>query len=297
MSSFFYIIKSLYVFLLLIIILLLKIKRKITRFPEDVFYFNRTFIESHRGLNREIFQNTFQSFKKAIDYNLESIEADVWLTKDNIAVLHHGYGEFGNIEGYFDHPGNITNLTYNELTKFRTIQDNLIIARLTDVMKLAKNKIFMNLEIKDPRIDIVFPHIIALIEEYEFFDQITLSSFNHKYYLKVQEYNKNNGQNIIFGFIYGKYAQYEFDYSKPGNTLNIYWADATKAVCENAHRNNMGVLVWFDMIDVETKEIYKQLIENGADIICCNDPLLAKKYLKYYNMKKIAKNGIKYILD
>ena len=227
-----------------------------------------------------------QAFSKAIDYNFESIEADVWLTKDNVAVLHHGQGENGDLEGYYVQPGNVTQLTFDELSIYRTVKYGLKMPKLIDVLKLAKNKIFLNLEIKDRRVDLVFTHIMKLIEEYNFFNQITLSSFNHEYYKKVQEYNKNNNKNIIFGFIYSKYDQFSFDYNKPGNSLNIYWADATKTVCDRAHQNNMAVLAWFDMGDTENIEIFRQLIENGVDVICCNNPLLARKYLRYYKKQK-----------
>lgn len=282
----FYIIKSIYVFLIIIILLLFKV-RKLTRRPEDLFFFNKTYIESHRGMNKEIFQNTIKSYSRAIDYKLDSLEIDVWLTKDNVPVLHHGYGEFGELYGYYDKPGNITNLTWDELSTYRTIKDRLKMPKLSEAMKLAKNKILINLEIKDRRVDLVFPHIVKLIEEYDFFNQIILSSFHHEYYPKIEEYNKKNNKNIIFGFIYPKYSRYRFDYTKPGNILSIYWADATKTILDTAHKNNMAVLAWFDMIDKETKEIYKQLIENGIDTICSNDPLLARKYLRYYKMKNI----------
>ena len=59
-----------------------------------------------------------------------------------------------------------------------------------------------------------------------------------------------------------------------------------KTVCNRAHTNNMAALAWFDMVDTETTEIHKELIEYGVDIICCNDPLLARKYLRYYKIKK-----------
>ena len=227
-----------------------------------------------------------QAFSKAIDYNFQSIEADVWLTKDNVAVLHHGFGKNGGLEGYYNRPGKVTQLTYEELSSYRTIKYGLKMPKLIDVFKLTKNIIFMNLELKGPRVELVFPHIMKLIEEYNYFNQITISSFNHEYYKKIQEYNKNNSRNIIFGFIYKKYELLKFDYNKPGNSLNIYWADATKTVCDRAHSNNMAVLAWFDIEDGETTEIYKQLIENGVDIICCNDPLLARKYIRYYETKK-----------
>ena len=80
--------KSIYVIIIMIINRTIN-KRKVTRRPRDIFYFNKTFVECHRGMNRLVFQNTLESFKKAIDYNLETIETDVWLIKDNVAVLHH----------------------------------------------------------------------------------------------------------------------------------------------------------------------------------------------------------------
>jgi len=63
--------------------------------------------------------------------------------------------------------------------------------RLEEKMELTKDKIFMNLEIKDLIIDKVFLEIVKLIENMITFDQISLSSIYHNYSLKVKEYNKN----------------------------------------------------------------------------------------------------------
>ena len=64
--------------------------------------------------------------------------------------------------------------------------------------------------------------------------------------------------------------------------MNIYWTDATKEVCDKAHANGMAIQSWFNMGEEENTKIYKQLIENGADIICTNVPLLAKIYRDNY---------------
>ena len=61
---------------------------------------------------------------------------------------------------------------------------------LKEVIRLTKNKIFLNLEIKDPRVDLLWPHLIRLIEKYNYFDQISFSSFYYDYYNKTSEYNK-----------------------------------------------------------------------------------------------------------
>ena len=80
--------------------------------------------------------------------------------------------------------------------------------------------------------------------------------------------------------MYDKYEIINFDYTKKGCTLNIYWKDATKEVCNKAHKNGMAIITWIDMLDNENCEIYKQLIENGVDAICCNNPKMAKDCLK-----------------
>ena len=157
--------------------------------------------------------------------------------------------------------------------------------RLIDVLELTKKKIFMNLEIKDPRADLVFPYIIQLIEEYNYFDQFAISSFHYEYYDLIEEYNKNHENKIIFGFLYHKNEKDNFDFTKKGHTLNIYWGNVTKEVCKLAHENGMAVMAWFNMDDEETTQRYQQLIENGVDSIICNVPLLARKFRdNYYSL-------------
>ena len=69
-----------------------------------------------------------------------------------------------------------------------------------------------------------------------------------------------------------------YDFSKKGHTLNIYCNNITKDICDNAHNNGMAVIGWFGIRDDDKLENYKQLINNGVDVICCNYPLIAKKY-------------------
>ena len=145
---------------------------KIKRYQQDIFSSHKVFIESHGGSN-----NTIESFSKAIEDNIESLEADVWLTKDNILVLIHA-DSHRKIDNYLNQKGNVKELKWDKLSKLRTKKDK------EDLLKLAKNKMFINLEIKDPRVNIVFPYIIKLIEKYDFYDQIT--SFYQKYFKKIE---------------------------------------------------------------------------------------------------------------
>ena len=85
------------------------------RYPQDVFFHRKTFIEAHRGMNREIYQNTIESFKKAIQYKIDCLETDIWLTKYNVLVLVHGGGQIGDLHNYVGVPGSIMDYTYDEI--------------------------------------------------------------------------------------------------------------------------------------------------------------------------------------
>ena len=269
----------------LIIFFTLNLKKSEARRSNDIFSHHKTYIEAHRGVNREFFENTMEAFKKAIEYQLDSIETDVWLTKDNVLVLLHGNSREGSLFKYYDHPGNVIYLTWAELSTYKTIKDNLTMPRLSDLMEISKNKIFINLEIKDKRIDLVFPHLMKLIQKYNFFNQILLSSPFYEYYNKIQEFNKKHHKKIMFGFVYDMNSMNLFDYSKKGNTLNIYWKDATKEVCDKAHKNRMAIIAWIDIFEEDNNDMYKKLVENGVDVICCNNPKLLKSYLEKYYQK------------
>ena len=256
----------------------------------DLFDNNKTIVESHRGINREIFENTLESFARAINYGIDSIETDVWLSKDNVLVIYHGWGEFGQLQNLYDHSGNIIETNWKDLSYYKTLADGLNMPTLKDVMELTKDKIFLNLEIKDPRVNLIWPFLVELIEKYKYYDQIALSSFFFDYYNKTKEYNRKFNRNIPFGFLYHRNNSQEFIVDKTGNCLNVYWTDATKSLCDRAHKNGMAVLVWFEMLDEENFSVYKWLIDNGVNVICSNEPMLAKKYVKEYYNKFYKKN-------
>ncbi len=144
--------KAKYLFLIINIIYIVnmhnifkfQIKNKNLRHPQDIFSPHKTFIEAHCGFNREIFQNTLESFSKAIEYGIDSLETDVWLSKDNVLVLVHA-NKTGGLFNYYNHNGSVIDLTWNELSTLRTVKDNLKMPRLIDLFKLAKNKIYIDL--------------------------------------------------------------------------------------------------------------------------------------------------------
>ena len=257
---------------------------KLNRYSFEIFKKgHRTYIEAHRGVNKEFPQNTIKAFKRAIEYNLDGIELDIWLSQDLIPVILHG-GSDGELEDFTDHKGYITELYLEEIKKIKTVPGNEPIPTLEEVFILCKNIIFINIEIKDNRIDKVFPILIQLIEKYEMQNQIQISSFRHEYYDKIKEYNEKHEKKIEFGFLYPVNSIMRFwyfinyNYDNEYCTLNIINSDITEDMIKKAHEGNMRIMAWFKMGEEENYDIYSHLFALGVDSICSNNPLLLKEF-------------------
>ena len=250
---------------------------------------HKIFIEGHRGVNRKVFENTIDSFKEAIKCNLDSIELDIWLTKDKIPIVIHSgfkgilFPYLKNV-GFFDFP---SDYSFKEISKLEMKDTTQKIPSLKEVLDLCKNKIFINIELKDTNINETFNQVINLIEEKKMINQIAISSFNIEYYDLISKYNSLNEEKIEFGRIFNPLwipFLFWYNFEIKNISLNLYHKDITKEIVDLAHKNNNGVMAWFKLNDEENDEIYKGLFDCGIDVICCNEPEKAKDYRdnKYY---------------
>ena len=244
---------------------------------------HKIYIESHRGVNKEYEQNTLKAFNKAIEYKVDGIELDIWLTQDLVPIVLHG-GSEGELEEFTDHEGFVTEYYLKDLNNVKSKFGKEKIPTLEEVFILCKNKLFINIEIKDNRNDKVFPVLINLIEKYDIQNQIQISSFFHIYYFdNIKKYNEEHEKKIEFGFLYPpgilKYFYgFKYIFNIQNCTLNIFNQDITKEMCEKAHKNNMGIMAWFKMNDIENFDIYSNLYAIGVDVICSNYPKLLLEF-------------------
>jgi glycerophosphoryl diester phosphodiesterase len=246
------------------------------------------FIEGHRGMNRIKPQNTIISFKEAINHNLDSIELDIWLTKDLIPLVIHG-GQVGELEECTNGKGRVKDQTLSEILPVRTTDQDQPIPTLEEVLLLCKDKLFINIEIKDDRIETAFNKVIEVVEKHEMLNQIAISSFKHEYYDHIQRYNKSKGVQIEFGFLYERVGQpkfREYNYDVQDATLNIPQIDINADIVKKIREKHNGVFAWFTMTDEENENRYKYLLDIGVDVICCNYPDKAKVFRDKYYMTK-----------
>ncbi len=99
-------------------------------------------IIAHRGWhnNKNLIENTLQSFQTALDHNLYGIEFDVRWTKDLIPIVHHD----DDLNRLWDTDYDIADLTYEEVHKLAPM-----IPTLQKVIDEFGGKIHLLIELKE----------------------------------------------------------------------------------------------------------------------------------------------------
>jgi glycerophosphoryl diester phosphodiesterase len=240
------------------------------RFKEKI----KPFIEGHRGCNKEEDENTLAAFQKAIEHGCDSIEFDVWLTKDKIPVVIHGSKD-GNLKETTNGEGKIETFTFEEISKFFTIANNHKIPTLEEVFTLCKNKIFMNIEIKDKNFTLeCLEKVIELINCHGIKEQVALSTFEQHSWEHLKKIC--DCHSIESGYLYDNHdnrtIEIQYDITKQNATMNVWYGDITAEFVDKAHQNNIAVHCWFCLNDKEDEDTIMHLIKCEVDVICCNNP-------------------------
>ena len=246
---------------------------ELTRHSGDVLERKKIFIEGHRGVsNGQKNHNTKEAILNSIDKGIESIEIDAWLTKDKKVVIFHDLDKKiyscknKDYEGYITFMSQDCYLTYSQLQECKTKEGNYTIPLLEDIIDITKGKIFMNLELKGSNLDL-WAYVRELIEKYEYYDQISISSFNHDFYYMIEKYNNDYKRKIVFGFLY----LYSLDINYMENHQISLDADQIKIeTVTDAHNRGMTVGAYFLK---EPKDLdYYYLFEMGVDVIITDYP-------------------------
>ena len=278
----------------------------LTRHSGDVLKRKRIFIEAHRGVSKgQKNHNTKEAILDSINKTVEAIEIDAWLTRDKQVAIFHDLGEDiydcknTSINKAVTKTSKICDLSWSELEECITKEGGNKIPLLEEVMEITKGKIFMNLEIKDTR-DEIWDKIQELIEKYEYYDQISISSFHKDFYQKIEEYNTQYNRTIVFGFLIWdildiNIAEIFSNINKPNHqiSLNALFVKYNKELVKMAHENGMTVGVWFWNEPTE----HKKFFEIGVDVIITDYPILVAEQLEKFksdeNYLEGCKNSVK----
>ena len=151
-------------------------------------------IFAHRGYSAKYPENTLAAFQAAIDLQVDGIELDVHVSKDNQLVVIHDE----RVDRTTDGTGFVKDYTVEELKAldagswFSPLFAAQKIPTLAEVFELVKGTaIIVNVELKSD----IFPYptmveqVNAFIKYYELEKQVIISSFNHEALQQFKEIN------------------------------------------------------------------------------------------------------------
>lgn len=214
-------------------------------------------IIGHRGAFSEAPENTMLSFKTAVELGADMIEFDVRKCKSGEIVVIHD----AEVDRTSDGSGFVREMTLDELKKL-DFGDGEKIPTLEEVLKFAKNNIFLNIEIKEP--DIV-DKVVGQIETYDMVDEVIISSFYHNALVKAKELNP--GITTAPLFMHRPVSIANLASITQSEGLHPWFEYADKSFVNEAHKKNIFVNVW----TVDDEETMRKMVKIGVDGIITND--------------------------
>ena len=177
-------------------------------------------------------------------------------------------------------------MTFGEI-RSRTILSGSLVPSFEGVLRQARNKICVNVELKGQ--DLRSAEIVLkAIQEENMLDQVQFSSFHWKYYEALKEAADRLQilQKLPFGFL----AETEdrlnegLFYAGSGNAITLKWnlllnhRELTLKMIEQAKQKGYVVKIFFPFSTPETLEIYTELEALGVETVITNEPSLCINY-------------------
>lgn len=162
-------------------------------------------ISAHRGNSSVAPENTLISFQKAIDVGADFFECDVKFTNDDSIVTFHDQTLNRTTNGY----GDISSYNYSVLknldagyqTKFGYLYYGEQIPTLREALILAKNKIKVEIEIKDFN---MADDVVSIINDLEMENQVLVISFKLSEIQRVKQLDSSIPVKYLVGTSWGQ---------------------------------------------------------------------------------------------
>ena len=249
-------------------------------------------IEGHRGYMSKAYENSLKGFQLAFDEGLAGIETDLWLTKDRVVVIAHGFSVRG-MEDMWDPIKkqficvNIVQENFSDIKHFKHSDKETELLTLEELFKNLgyQQKMYLNIEFKDTNPDVV-EESIKLIKKMEVTASIRFTSFHHQF-KALSEKSCDHFELTQYPFV--KLIRH-WDLFYNDDHLNSM-LEPNAIVCINilllikggerikkfikdlkAIGGSLNVYNITDLGDYESDELYQSLVDNGVDTFCCNHP-------------------------
>lgn len=227
----------------------------------------KTKIIAHRGLSGIEVENTSSAFVAAGNRSYFGIETDIHKSADGNFVISHD----DNFERTAGQALFIKDLTVDELQNIilfdkdktknrRDLRPPLLANYLSIVKKYEKHAV---IELKSDFTEDDIFHIIEIIKEHDYLDNVTFISFNYDNLLRVRKILPSQSAQYLFW----KITDEEIARLKRDKIdVDVWCRDITREQIEACHKAGLKVNCW----TVDTREEAERLISWGIDYITSN---------------------------
>lgn len=243
---------------------------------------------AHRGASGLAPENTIASFTKAMEFNVDFIELDVHVSKDDSLIVIHDY----NVERTTNGEGEIEDLTYNYIksldagSEFKPEFKGEKVPTLDEVIKLSGGKTKVLIELKWPKDGLykdLVKKVIACIRSNKAESWVVIQSFEVAYLDEMHTLAPDlECQQLIIApkgimpmHVTRKLKGGKFTPLPYVRSVNPHHMFVTKAWVEKMHKEHKTVYPF----TLNTEEKMRKAINLGVDGIITNFPDVANKVL------------------
>ncbi|MEM8964749.1 MAG: glycerophosphodiester phosphodiesterase family protein [Acidobacteriota bacterium] len=233
-------------------------------------------IIAHRGVSGDAPENTLVAFEKAIQMRADMIELDVTFTRDGQVVCLHDETLDRTTSGSGD-PRTQTLEELRELDAgswFDAQYAGERMPTLDEALRLMKDEILVNIEIKSEAVDEgeepgIVEAIAALVKRLDMVDQVVISSFSRRGLERSRRVAPEIARAVL-------YTDDQYPDLAPGAALlaleavavNVHHRQATLSTVKDVHGAGGIVMVY----TVNDPALAETLFVNGVDAIFSDQP-------------------------
>ncbi|MDD3164680.1 MAG: glycerophosphodiester phosphodiesterase family protein [Oscillospiraceae bacterium] len=245
---------------------------------------------AHRGFSSEYPENTMPAFQAAVDLGADCLELDVRQASDGTLVISHD----ATLKRTAGVSIGVSSSTYAELTQydvgssFSSAFSGITIPTLEDVLRLARGRTRLNIELKPSVFDAdLEQRVIALVRQYGMQNFCVLSCMNYDTLKRIKELDSNIKTAYIATIAYGNYASLE-----AADALSLQATFLTSSAVSKAHSAGKAVYAW----TVNTPAAINEMMELNVDEIITDLPTLAIELRTDYTQRDWVTTMIQGIL-
>ncbi len=229
----------------------------------------RAMILGHRGASGAAPENTLRAFALAAEVGADGIELDVQPSADGVPVIMHDETVDRTTDGH----GRVADMTYAALAALDAGGGERV-PTLAEALTLARGRLFVDVEIKDPGIE---PGIAELVARLDMAEQVAISSFSPASLAGMRAAAPHLHRWLLSRDWSTGVLATALDLGALGVAPRYPWVDAELVVAAGAH--GLAVITW----TVNAEADLRRLLALGIDALITDEPARAVAVRKMHD--------------